>query len=199
MNRERTGRAVWLCGVVAVSAATLSACADQSAPAVAQLGQARRLSTALLVRLTKASDASNRAVMADTDQASAEFAQEARETLRQVQDDATALAAILGSLHYDDEIRLLKEFDSTFEKYRALDRRFSDSRSRTPTSRRCACRSGRLRQPSTACTTRSRRLRAPDPSVTPGTCGARGHQSGRGAPDPGAGGTAHRRARTTPR
>jgi hypothetical protein len=60
--------------------------------------------------------------MADTDRVSVEFAQEAQRGTQQVQDDANKLEPILQKLRYYDELRLLKEFDETLAKYRALDR-----------------------------------------------------------------------------
>ena len=45
--------------------------------ALEQLSEVRRLSADLLIQFTKATDAANRAVMADTDEASIAFASEA--------------------------------------------------------------------------------------------------------------------------
>jgi hypothetical protein len=86
-----------------------------------RLLEARRLSADLLVQLTKAADAGNRAVMADTDDASAAFATEARQAMQAVQKDSDALAADLMSLEYSAEGGLLNEFNTAFAEYRALD------------------------------------------------------------------------------
>jgi hypothetical protein len=91
-----------------------------------QLSEARRLAAELLVQFTKASDAANRAVMADTDEASVRFAREAEQATQQVQQDADALAPILQALKYEHETRLLDEFASRFAEYRTLDRRILD-------------------------------------------------------------------------
>jgi hypothetical protein len=87
-----------------------------------QLSEARRLSADLLVQFTKAADAGNRAVMADTDEGSVAFVREAEHAQLAVQRDADALKPILQGLRYAEETRLLDEFGSRFAEYRALDR-----------------------------------------------------------------------------
>jgi hypothetical protein len=85
-----------------------------------------RLAAELLVQFTKAADAANRAVMADTDEASVTFAHEAEQTQLTVQRDIDVLGPILQGLSYSDESRLLQAFVSQFAEYRALDRRILD-------------------------------------------------------------------------
>jgi hypothetical protein len=87
-----------------------------------QLSEARRLSADLLVQFTKAADAGNRAVMADTDEGSAAFVREAEQAQVAVQRDTDALKPILQGLRYAEETGLLDEFVSRFAEYRALDR-----------------------------------------------------------------------------
>jgi hypothetical protein len=94
--------------------------------ALERLSEARRLSADLLIQFTKAADAGNRAVMADTDQASVEFAREAEEATQAVQTSIDALGPILQSLNFSDETRLLQEFVSRFAEFRELDRRILD-------------------------------------------------------------------------
>jgi hypothetical protein len=91
-----------------------------------QVSEARRLAAELLVQFTKAADAANRAVMADTDEASVAFAREAEQAADQVQKDVDALAPILKNLKYENESRLLDEFVSRYREYRTLDRRILD-------------------------------------------------------------------------
>jgi hypothetical protein len=86
------------------------------------LSDARRLSADLLVQFTKAADAGNRAVMADTDEGSVAFAREAERAQLAVQRDAEALKPILQGLRYEEETGLLDEFGRRFAEYRALDR-----------------------------------------------------------------------------
>ena len=84
--------------------------------------EARRIAADLLVQFTKAADAANRSVMADTDESSVVFAGEAEQAKEAIQKDAAALAPILQSLDYAEEARLLEEFGSRFTEYRELDR-----------------------------------------------------------------------------
>jgi hypothetical protein len=106
-------------------AATLAMGCDVNA-ALEQLSAARQLSAELLVQFTKAADAANRAVMADTDEASVAFAREAEQATESVQKEIVALRPILQGLGYSDETRLLEEFASRFEEYRQLDRQILD-------------------------------------------------------------------------
>jgi hypothetical protein len=91
-----------------------------------QVSQARDLSADLLIQFTKAADAANRAVMADTDEASITFAREAEQAKEKVQIDIDALKPLLERLKYSDEGGLLQEFVDRFTKYRELDRRILD-------------------------------------------------------------------------
>jgi hypothetical protein len=94
--------------------------------ALERVSEARRLSADLLVQFTKAADASNRAVMADTDDVSVAFAREAEQAKQAVQTNIDALAPILQTLKFSDETRLLQAFVSQFAEYRDLDRRILD-------------------------------------------------------------------------
>ena len=107
-----------------MSAAT--SCTNSPQTALEQLVESRRLASDLLVQFTKAADASNRAVMADTDEASVGFAREAEQATVAVEKDAGALAPILSGLGYSNETRLLEEFNSRFAEYRGLDRKILD-------------------------------------------------------------------------
>jgi hypothetical protein len=107
--------------IVALLAAAAWGC--DATPASERLSQARHLSAELLVQFTKAADAANRAVMADTDEASAAFAREAERASQLVQTNIDALEPILEGLRYTEESRLLQEFHRRFDEYRELDRR----------------------------------------------------------------------------
>jgi hypothetical protein len=106
--------------LLAVGALAASGCGRSGA--LEQLSEARRLSADLLVQFTDAADAGNRAVMADTDEASVAFAREAETAQSAVQRDADALKPILQGLGYAEESKRLDEFGSRFAEYRALDR-----------------------------------------------------------------------------
>lgn len=110
--------------LVAIAVAT-AACGNVNAE-LEQLSQARQLSADLLVQFTKAADAANRAVMADTDALSIAFAKEAEMAKQAVHKDADAIGPMLQSLHYTDEAHILQEFVERFAAYDALDREVLD-------------------------------------------------------------------------
>jgi hypothetical protein len=106
--------------IIAIAAMAAIRCDVNSA--LVQQAEARRRSADLHVQFTKAVDAANRAVMADTDDASVAFAREAEQAKEAVQKDSDALAPMLQGLGYSEETRLLQEFGRRFVEYRALDR-----------------------------------------------------------------------------
>jgi len=107
---------------VVLAAAVAADCGDVNI-ALERLSEAKQLSADLLVKFTEAADASNRAVMADTDEVSVAFAREATEAKAGVRKDVDALGPMLQGLGYDDESRLLGEFVARFGEYDTLDRR----------------------------------------------------------------------------
>ena len=120
--RARAG-ASWI-ALMVFSLGAMIGCDVNSA--LQQVSQARHLSADLLVQFTKAADAANRAVMADTDEASIAFAREAEQAKEKVQIDIDALKPLLEGLNYSDEGRLLQEFVNRFTEYCELDRRILD-------------------------------------------------------------------------
>jgi hypothetical protein len=111
---SRLGRGLTIAAVAAIGCDVNSALERQS--------EARRMAADLHVQFTKATDAANRAVMADTDEASVSFAREAEKAKETVQKDAADLTLILQRLGYSEETRLLGEFGRRFAQYRELDR-----------------------------------------------------------------------------
>jgi hypothetical protein len=87
------------------------------------LHDSRRLAAELRVQFNQAADASNRAVMADTDEASTSFARDAEKSVTNVENDVAALTSVLRSLSLPNELRTLEEFAEQFAEYRELDRR----------------------------------------------------------------------------
>jgi hypothetical protein len=85
------------------------------------LTEARLLASDLRIQFNKAADASNQAVMADTDAASVEFAREARESKGHIEADAAGLGQVLQSLAYPDETRDLERFRTAFKAYEFVD------------------------------------------------------------------------------
>lgn len=102
-----------------------AACGDVNA-ALAQLSDARGLSANLHVEFMKAAGATDRAVMADTNEASVTFAHEADDAMQATQHDIDLLAPILADLDYPDEAARLQQFRGQFATYRELNRRILD-------------------------------------------------------------------------
>jgi hypothetical protein len=107
-------------GIVAVLTLAFG-CRGGAVAALTQLDDSRRLAADLRVQFNKADDASNRAVMADTDEASVAYARDAEAAVRVVESDVTALGPLLHSLGFLDEIQWLQEFRKHFAEYRNLD------------------------------------------------------------------------------
>jgi len=103
----------------------MASCGDVNAT-LERLSEARQIAADLHLHFTKATDAANRAVMADTDEASLQFAKEAEHTTESVETDMRSLRPLLENLGYKDEIRLLDQFATRFAEYRVLDRRILD-------------------------------------------------------------------------
>ena len=107
--------------VVAAIAAGVQLGCSAPPPILTQLMDARRLASELHVEFTKAAEAANRAVMADTDEASVAAAEEAKRARQTVERDMEALRPILESLGYREDLRELETFKGRFEEYRRLD------------------------------------------------------------------------------
>jgi len=84
------------------------------------LVEGRALAADLRVEFTAMVEASNRAVMADTDEASASAAGEAKQAGETVTATVNKLRPLLQELAYTDEIRRLDEFEHQFSEYRQL-------------------------------------------------------------------------------
>src|SRR5215467_11632975 len=95
--------------LLTLAAGLAPGCGDVNA-VLEKVSQARQLTADLVVQFTKASDAANRAVMADTDETSVAFAGESRQAADAVQKDLGALRPMLQSLGFSDETRLLNDF-----------------------------------------------------------------------------------------
>jgi len=104
----------------------VSGCGEDTNVVLERLSQARQITSDLQLQFTRAADAANRAVMADTDEASVTFAKEAGQATASIQKDIETLNPLLATLGYSDEARLLKEFSDRFAEYQALDRRILD-------------------------------------------------------------------------
>jgi hypothetical protein len=99
----------------------LGACHAVPDPALTQLGEARRFASDVHVQFVKAAEASDRAVLADTDEASVAFAHDAESALAAVDKDATSLGPLLHALGYQEEAQVFEDFSKHFVDYRKLD------------------------------------------------------------------------------
>lgn len=105
-----------------LAGAGAGACHSGPATVLVELGESRRLAADLRVHFNKAAEASNRAVMAETDEASVAFAREAEQSSTVVDRDVAALRPLLGSLGVTDELQLLGQFEKQLSRYREVDR-----------------------------------------------------------------------------
>jgi hypothetical protein len=109
--------------LAAVAATALLAhvgCVNSPAAFTRQI-EARRLASGLHVEFTKAADASNRAVMADTDEGAAAAAVEAKRARGNVALAMQSLQPILESFGRGEDLRHLQEFSDRFNEYQRLD------------------------------------------------------------------------------
>jgi hypothetical protein len=106
---------------VAAIAVGAAACGDGSKLVLNQQAEAHRVASDLRVQFTRAADASNRAVMADTDEASTAAAHEAEQATQSVQRDIDTLRKILQDLGDRAELAQLDAFKARFDEYRKLD------------------------------------------------------------------------------
>jgi hypothetical protein len=91
-----------------------------------RLTESRRLAADLLVQLSKAADAANRAVMADTDEAATAATREDGQAIAATEKDMEALRPALQQLGFTAEGQLLDQFAGRFAEYRRLDRTIVD-------------------------------------------------------------------------
>jgi hypothetical protein len=113
-------------GIGILTLAVLGTAGCDVSSVLERLSEARTLAADLHVQFTKATDAGNRAVMADTDEASVAYAGDADEAKLAIQRDIDTLGPLLEALGYSEETQLLQEFSRRFAEYRELDRRLLD-------------------------------------------------------------------------
>lgn len=111
----------WLSSFAVV--VTLLGCRGGDAdPVLVHLTEARLLVGEVRLQLARAVDASNRAVMADTDEDSTRFARDAAQATGLVEGRLPLLRAHLQSLHHPGELESLEAFARRFADYQKLDR-----------------------------------------------------------------------------
>ena len=109
-------------GCVIALATMISGCRGDPRTVMTRLEQSQRLTAELRLKFSQATDASNRAVMADTQEAAVATAGEAQQAAQAVEKDKTVLGALLRSLNYAPETALLEAFGGSFAEYRRIDR-----------------------------------------------------------------------------
>jgi hypothetical protein len=109
-------------GAAGLALVLLAGCRGVPDPAFTQLLEARRVAAELHVQFIKASNASDRAVLADTDEASVAFAKQAEAATQTVQTDIAELGVQLQRLGYAEEGGLLDDFAKSFAEYRKVDK-----------------------------------------------------------------------------
>jgi len=105
---------------LAVTGAGTAGCVNPLT-ALPKLFEARRLASELHVAFTRAAEASNRAVMADTDEASIAAKDEATAARQVVDHDLGSLQPLLSDLGYAEELQDLAAFRARYDEYRRLD------------------------------------------------------------------------------
>jgi hypothetical protein len=120
LNRSRGLRSGLL--LAALAWAFVAGCHAEMNPLFTQLIEARRLAADLRVQFHKASDASDRAVLADTDEASVAFAREADQIKEAVKLDVVELEGRLRDVGHAPEQEALAAFDRLFAEYDKVDR-----------------------------------------------------------------------------
>jgi hypothetical protein len=101
--------------------AVAGGCHGEVNPVVSNLLEARRLAADLRVQFNKASNASDRAVLADTDEASVAFAREADRLTEWTKRDVVELEARLRDLGHATEVDALAAFGRHFAEYEKVD------------------------------------------------------------------------------
>ena len=109
------------CAAISTILLLASGCNGGPVAVLAALAEANGLSADLRARFNKAADASNRAVMADTDDASIASAHEAAQEFVALEHDVAALTPVLERLGVSEEQALLSQFGERYRAYRAVD------------------------------------------------------------------------------
>lgn len=105
----------------AMAVTILAAACGQAPPVLRELMDARRLAGELHAAFLQASEASNRAVLADTDDVSAAAAKDAADARTIVAERLSRLEGVVTSLGYASETDMLGRFRTCFAEYQKLD------------------------------------------------------------------------------
>jgi len=97
------------------------ACEPGVAPVLVEREQARAIAAEIRVDLLESAEAEKRAVMAESDDASAKAADEAEAATRALRERAAVLAGLLASLSYEPEAALLRTFEQQLAESQRVD------------------------------------------------------------------------------
>jgi hypothetical protein len=106
---------------IVVVCAALAATGCRAQAVLTQQVEARRLASELQAQFSKATEASNRAVMSDADEDSTASVREAEQATQEVARIVEQLRTVLNSMGYSAELELLDGFTKQFEDYREVD------------------------------------------------------------------------------
>ncbi len=107
--------------VAAIAVAMLAAACGDAQPVLRELMEARRLTSELRAAFLQASEASNRAVLADTDDVSAAAAKDAAEARAVVTERLASVETVVTALGYSAESDMLGRLETRFAEYEKLD------------------------------------------------------------------------------
>ena len=108
--------------LLALALLAFAGCDRSPSVALIQQMDAQRLAADMRVQLHRSAEAAQRAIMADTDEASAGFVREAEEAAHALETDQRALEPIVAEIGTDREKQLAQDFGTAFAKLRELDR-----------------------------------------------------------------------------
>lgn len=119
MSSRKATLMLALFGLVAL----LVGCRGDPTTVMTRLEESRRVVATLRLDFQQMADASNRAVMANSEDASTAAARESQAATSAVEKDAAKLAELLQGLNYANETGVLSEFKARFSELKALDTR----------------------------------------------------------------------------
>lgn len=124
MRADPPARRRWVAGLgaAAIGSLLLQGCDSGPRAFFTRLGDARRMAAELRLAFHRAADASNRAVMAESDEDSIRYAKEAEASREEAQRGVAPLLTLLRAAGWSEETGLLEAFSRSFEEYVKLDR-----------------------------------------------------------------------------
>jgi hypothetical protein len=107
---------------LALAALAVAGCHRELDVALTQQIAAQRLAADMRVQLHRSAEAVQRAIMADTDETSADFVREAQEATAALEEDYRSIEPIVGKIGSGEEVRLAQEFGNSLGRLKDLDR-----------------------------------------------------------------------------